>query len=205
MFCLYRYTFRALTRRHNDAWFRITGSDGMLQFKKKFPIRHSSKTMLRSNFCPLMSFRQGACVCKFLIFLIIIRYYYDSPRWYLTCARRSSVWRKLDNCTVYSRTYLRLSYRSIHYWLFSPHAGDFACRSRFCVEKCAYCRQCDVIRYSLCYYQRLISWLLHRIAAPENEANPRRKVLTLFLYSERQRRRVRIFIRRWARCEAMRQ
>uniref|UniRef100_A0A914V5Q2 WD repeat domain 13 n=1 Tax=Plectus sambesii TaxID=2011161 RepID=A0A914V5Q2_9BILA len=42
--------------------YRITASDGMLQFKKKFPIRHSSKTMLRSNFCPLMSFRQGACV-----------------------------------------------------------------------------------------------------------------------------------------------
>ncbi|XP_064643896.1 WD repeat-containing protein 13-like [Lineus longissimus] len=41
--------------------FRVTSEDGSLQLKRKFPIRQSC-AHIRSSFCPLMSFRQGACV-----------------------------------------------------------------------------------------------------------------------------------------------
>jgi hypothetical protein len=46
--------------------FRIGASNGSLQFVRKFPINHERLPYLRSNFCPLMSFREGACVreCK---------------------------------------------------------------------------------------------------------------------------------------------
>ncbi|XP_013417512.1 WD repeat-containing protein 13-like [Lingula anatina] len=41
--------------------FRITSPDGGLQLKKKFPIKQKNQ-IIRSSFCPLMSFRQGVCV-----------------------------------------------------------------------------------------------------------------------------------------------
>lgn len=41
--------------------FRIVSSDGNLQLKSTFPVVHKKQTV-RSSFCPLMSFRQGACV-----------------------------------------------------------------------------------------------------------------------------------------------
>ena len=45
------------------ALYRVTAPDGSLEFRAKFPLRHASPTSgVRSAFCPLMSFRQGACV-----------------------------------------------------------------------------------------------------------------------------------------------
>lgn len=41
--------------------FRISTTDGSLQLKKRFSIRQKI-ARVRSTFCPLMSFRQGACV-----------------------------------------------------------------------------------------------------------------------------------------------
>lgn len=41
--------------------FRVVDNEGALQLKRSFPIEQSSHPV-RSIFCPLMSFRQGACV-----------------------------------------------------------------------------------------------------------------------------------------------
>ncbi|XP_006824011.1 WD repeat-containing protein 13-like [Saccoglossus kowalevskii] len=41
--------------------FRITDTDGGLQLKRKFGIKHRS-LQIKSIFCPLISFRQGACI-----------------------------------------------------------------------------------------------------------------------------------------------
>ncbi|XP_066879837.1 norrin isoform X2 [Kogia breviceps] len=41
--------------------FRVVDNEGTLQLKRSFPIEQSSHP-IRSIFCPLMSFRQGACV-----------------------------------------------------------------------------------------------------------------------------------------------
>ncbi|RUS89722.1 hypothetical protein EGW08_002540 [Elysia chlorotica] len=41
--------------------YRITSDDGALQLKKTFPVKQRS-AFVKSTFCPLMSFRQGACV-----------------------------------------------------------------------------------------------------------------------------------------------
>lgn len=41
--------------------FGITDTEGGLQMKRKFQNRHQ-KYMVQSTFCPIMSFRQGACV-----------------------------------------------------------------------------------------------------------------------------------------------
>ncbi|XP_071507787.1 WD repeat-containing protein 13-like [Diadema antillarum] len=41
--------------------YRVTGSDGEVSLKKTFSIKHR-KENVRSSFCPLMSFREGACV-----------------------------------------------------------------------------------------------------------------------------------------------
>lgn len=43
--------------------FRVENAEGGLKLKKKFNIRHKSE-LLRSTFCPMMSFRQSACVGK---------------------------------------------------------------------------------------------------------------------------------------------
>lgn len=40
---------------------RVVDNDGTLQLKRSFPIQHGSQ-LVHSIFCPLMSFRQGACV-----------------------------------------------------------------------------------------------------------------------------------------------
>lgn len=42
---------------------RVVDNDGTLQLKRSFPIQHGSQ-LVHSIFCPLMSFRQGACVGK---------------------------------------------------------------------------------------------------------------------------------------------
>lgn len=42
---------------------RVVDNEGTLQLKRSFPIQHGSQPV-RSIFCPLMSFRQGACVGK---------------------------------------------------------------------------------------------------------------------------------------------
>ncbi|CAG03945.1 unnamed protein product [Tetraodon nigroviridis] len=41
--------------------YRVADNDGTLQLKRSFPIQHGSQ-LVHSIFCPLMSFRQGACV-----------------------------------------------------------------------------------------------------------------------------------------------
>lgn len=43
----------------------MVDNEGALQLKRSFPIEQSSHPV-RSIFCPLMSFRQGACVGKYL-------------------------------------------------------------------------------------------------------------------------------------------
>ena len=43
--------------------FRIVGpTNSALLLRRTFPISHSSNLRIRSCFCPIMSFRQGACV-----------------------------------------------------------------------------------------------------------------------------------------------
>lgn len=42
--------------------FSIQGTDGSLVLKRKFHVKHRGRTLVRSSFCPIMSFRQGACV-----------------------------------------------------------------------------------------------------------------------------------------------
>ncbi|GIX94395.1 WD repeat-containing protein 13 [Caerostris darwini] len=43
--------------------FSIIRKDGTLELKRKFPVMHRSQlAMIRSSFCPIMSFRQGACI-----------------------------------------------------------------------------------------------------------------------------------------------
>lgn len=44
---------------------RVTDREGMLQLKRKFHNKQQ-KHSIRSTFCPIMSFRQGACVGKFV-------------------------------------------------------------------------------------------------------------------------------------------
>ncbi|XP_068084432.1 WD repeat-containing protein 13 [Anabrus simplex] len=41
--------------------FRVIDKEGGLKLRRKFSIRHKS-SLIRSTFCPIMSFRQGACV-----------------------------------------------------------------------------------------------------------------------------------------------
>lgn len=41
--------------------FRVVDKEGSLQLRRKFSIRHKNY-LVRSTFCPIMSFRQGACV-----------------------------------------------------------------------------------------------------------------------------------------------
>lgn len=48
---------------------RVADNDGTLQLKRSFPIQHGSQ-LVHSIFCPLMSFRQGACVGKTLALLL---------------------------------------------------------------------------------------------------------------------------------------
>ena len=44
--------------------YRVTNEERALKLKRSFSIRHQSLG-IRSSFCPLMSFRQGACVGEF--------------------------------------------------------------------------------------------------------------------------------------------
>ncbi|CAB3998635.1 WD repeat-containing 13-like, partial [Paramuricea clavata] len=46
---------------NNLCLFRVVNEEGVLKLKRSFNIRHQSLG-IRSSFCPLMSFRQGACV-----------------------------------------------------------------------------------------------------------------------------------------------
>ncbi|XP_071797828.1 WD repeat-containing protein 13-like isoform X2 [Asterias amurensis] len=41
--------------------YKVVTTDGGLRAKKTYPIKHKS-ALIRSTFCPLMSFREGACV-----------------------------------------------------------------------------------------------------------------------------------------------
>lgn len=41
--------------------FRVSDKNGTLQLRRKFAVRHKYQ-LLRSTFCPIMSFRQGACI-----------------------------------------------------------------------------------------------------------------------------------------------
>lgn len=55
MNCYYLYAYRIIT------------DDGGLQLKKTFPVKQK-RSHIRSTFCPLMSFRQGACVSEYDFF-----------------------------------------------------------------------------------------------------------------------------------------
>ncbi|KAI8512346.1 WD repeat-containing protein 13-like isoform X3 [Branchiostoma floridae x Branchiostoma belcheri] len=65
--CLYSYPTRKphpgspLVNRLQEYASRVSGVEGSLQLKRKFPIKQRN-LRIRSGFCPLMSFRQGACV-----------------------------------------------------------------------------------------------------------------------------------------------
>jgi len=47
---------------------RITDDEGSLQLKRRFQIKQRS-ACVRSTFCPLISFRPGACVGKRLVWI----------------------------------------------------------------------------------------------------------------------------------------
>ncbi|CAH1274156.1 WDR5 [Branchiostoma lanceolatum] len=64
--CLYSYPTRkphpgSPFNRLQEYASRVSGVEGSLQLKRKFPIKQRN-LRIRSGFCPLMSFRQGACV-----------------------------------------------------------------------------------------------------------------------------------------------
>ncbi|XKL63156.1 hypothetical protein PGB90_005520 [Kerria lacca] len=43
--------------------FKVSDIDGRLNLKKKYNVRHKSgRCLVRSTFCPIMSFREGACI-----------------------------------------------------------------------------------------------------------------------------------------------
>ncbi|KAL1131585.1 hypothetical protein AAG570_011199 [Ranatra chinensis] len=43
--------------------YRITNRHGSIELRRRFPIKHRLASMpVRSTFCPIMSFRQGACI-----------------------------------------------------------------------------------------------------------------------------------------------
>ncbi|XP_046864031.1 WD repeat-containing protein 13-like isoform X2 [Xenia sp. Carnegie-2017] len=46
---------------NNLCLYRVTNEEGALSLKRSFQVRHE-RLGIRSSFCPLMSFRQGACV-----------------------------------------------------------------------------------------------------------------------------------------------
>ena len=46
--------------------FRVVDDMGGLKLKKSFSVEHKSRDV-RSSFCPLMSFRQGACVGMYVM------------------------------------------------------------------------------------------------------------------------------------------
>lgn len=55
-------------------FYSIVKKDGSLELKRKFPIKHHSQlAMIRSSFCPIMSFRQGACIGNLLYSLIPVK------------------------------------------------------------------------------------------------------------------------------------
>lgn len=44
-------------------YYRVLNREGSLKLKRRFFVRHkNSRCLVRSTFCPIMSFRQGACV-----------------------------------------------------------------------------------------------------------------------------------------------
>ena len=51
--------------------FSVVDDMGGLKLKKSFSIEHKSR-QVRSSFCPLMSFRQGACVGKYFSFIYLL-------------------------------------------------------------------------------------------------------------------------------------
>lgn len=66
-------------------FYRVMDKEGSLQLKRNFPIHHKSY-LVRSTFCPIMSFRQGACVGKNLTMLDFcqVSTNYSDPFWYMT-------------------------------------------------------------------------------------------------------------------------
>ena len=52
---------------------RVSDNDGRLQLKKKFNVRHKSgRCLVKSTFCPIMSFREGACIGKLFKRIVVI-------------------------------------------------------------------------------------------------------------------------------------
>ena len=60
-----RDLFCCLTSLSFVVYFRVVDGMGSLKLKKSFSIEHKTRHV-RSSFCPLMSFRQGACVGTYL-------------------------------------------------------------------------------------------------------------------------------------------
>ena len=56
-----RYSFFILS-----LFLSISNANGDVQLKALFPVDYGKKNHIRSSFCPLMSFRQGACIGKFI-------------------------------------------------------------------------------------------------------------------------------------------
>eukprot|EP00118_Oscarella_pearsei_P004689 m.20450 g.20450 ORF g.20450 m.20450 type:complete len:493 (+) comp28019_c0_seq2:150-1628(+) len=65
-------------------FFRVTSS-GSLELKRQFPISHANKD-IRSAFCPLMSFREGACVVTGSEDMSV--YFFDVVREAKTCINK---------------------------------------------------------------------------------------------------------------------
>ncbi|KAG1659529.1 WD repeat-containing protein 13 [Nymphon striatum] len=67
--------------------FSVTGTDGSLQIKKQFTVAHKrSNKMIHSSFCPIMSFRQGACVISGSEDMNL--YFFDVEREYKPCVNK---------------------------------------------------------------------------------------------------------------------
>jgi len=58
----------------NWMWDRITDDEGSLQLKRRFQIRQRT-SCVRSTFCPLISFRPGACVGTYAVQLLFINHF----------------------------------------------------------------------------------------------------------------------------------
>ena len=75
---------------------RIQSDDGAIVLKKKFVIKQRTQ-YVRSSFCPLMSFRQGACVGEKIISCICLVY---STTCKVTAPCLTCPWQAVHTCTL---------------------------------------------------------------------------------------------------------
>lgn len=87
---------------------RVVDDEGSLQLRTKFPIRHENLN-IKSSFCPMMSFRQGACVVSGSEDSCV--YFFDVEREHKSCVNKlqGHSFPVLDVCFNYDESLLATS------------------------------------------------------------------------------------------------